>query len=125
MFFRLRATDPLRMIKRAGSDRDRVFILFRAMLTLYASQGFGMRGGETPSEFLARLKNIGVDTGACEGFAGALEEVAYSPSADAQAAAESGKAAYKAVRAAAKLPDRLRFDVRRIFHGIGDTRNVP
>ena len=125
IFLRLRATDPLRMTDRAGNGRDRAFILFRAILTLYSSQGFEMRGGETPAGFLERLSAVGVDTAPCASFADAIAGVAYSPSADAEAAEETGKAAYKAVRAAAKLPDRLRFDIHRIFRGIGDTRNVP
>ena len=121
---RLRLTDPVRLCAEKNGGESAV-ILYRAMLTLLALQGHSPVGGETPVSFAQRLRGNDL---VCEEFAEFAREFALSRysrrDADRELAA-LGVRAYLRTRRKMTRAERLRFDLHRIFRGLGSFDTIP
>ena len=123
---RLRRTDPAVAVCAAADAGEAGLILYRAMLTLLVKTGQAPLGGETPEDFARRVCTGSLANPDFEEFCGALSRSRYARRMNLEAAdLETGLRAYRRLRGAVRPIERLRFDVHRALHGLGDIGAIP
>ena len=122
---RLRRTDPAVLAARAGTTEEGGLILCRALLTLLARAGQAPLGGEDIEAFARRVCVGALSNPDFEEFCHRLALSRYARLPLQAADLETGLRAYRRFRAAMRPGERLRFDLRRALHGLGDTSAIP
>ena len=99
-------------------------ILYRAILTLLAHMGQGPVNGESPETFVERIAqqfdNLDYQT-----FVHAVSLNRYARQPIEKVDIEAGGRAYLTFRNGMRRMERLRFDITRILHGLGDFESIP
>ena len=122
---RLEATDPIRLIARQKNDNRSVMILYRAMLTLLAQLGHMPQNGETPEAFAVRVCRSGLSNPDFEEFSRQVILTRYSRTPAGRELTSLGARAYLQFRQHMKRSERMRFDLHRALHGLGDFEQIP
>ena len=121
---RLIATDPLRMCRATRSGAAAALILYRAMLTLLAQTGLAPMSGETPEAFAQRAVQA-MPNDDYERFVSEVARSRYSGKPLTRQTLESGRRAYLAFLNSMRRSEKLRYNLRRVLHGIGDVEQIP
>ena len=122
---RLRRSDPAVLAAQARTSDEAGLILCRAMLTLLARAGQAPLGGEDIETFAHRVCVGAFANPDFEEFCHRLALSRYARVPLEAADLETGLRAYRRFRAAMRRGERLRFDLHRALHGLGDTRAIP
>ena len=122
---RLRRSDPVLLAQSAKSCDEAGLILCRALLALIARTGQVPMGGE---EMPAFARRVAVGTLADPQLEQFFSRLTYSRYAGKPLRAEDvqiGLRAYRSLRAHVRRSERVRFDMHRALHGLGDTTAIP
>ena len=122
---RLRKTDPALLAAKARTTEEAGLILCRAMLTLLARTGQAPMGGEEIEAFAHRACVGALTNPDLEEFFHHLALSRYAREPLQAADLETGLRAYRRLRAGVRRSERLRFDLQRALHGLGDTTAIP
>ena len=122
---RLRKTDPALLAAKARTTEEAGLILCRAMLTLLARTGQAPMGGEEIEAFAHRACVGALTNPDLEEFFHRLALSRYAREPLQAADLETGLRAYRRLRAGVRRSERLRFDLQRALHGLGDTTAIP
>lgn len=121
---RLSAADPLRMISETHSAQTAALILYRGILTLLAQTGMTPAPGETPQQFAQRAVQS-IPNPAYPEFVDGVTASRYSGKNIALQTLQQGRQAYTVFLNGMRRSERLRYDLRRLRYGIGNTDIVP
>jgi len=121
---RLIATDPLNMIRSCKSAQAAALVLYRANLSLLSQLGVVPLNGETPSAFAARAAAALPNDYYAE-FVSDVAVSRYSGKPLAKKTVDLGAAAYTAFLGGMRRSERLKYCIRRVLRGIGDTESIP
>ena len=122
---RLKKTDPILLAASRKNDDEAIMVLYRAMLTLLMHLGQAPLSGETPEAFARRLSQNGLDNPDFVEFARQVTVVRYSGAHAARELTALGNRAYLRFRKQMKKGERLKFDVARVFRGLGNFDVIP
>lgn len=122
---RLEATDPIRLIAKQKNENRSVMILYRSILTLLSQLGHMPQSGETPEAFAARVCRSGLSNPDFEEFARQVILTRYSRTPAGRELTSLGARAYLRFRQHMKRSERMRFDIHRLLHGLGDFEQIP
>ena len=122
---RLLRTDPVRLAAQSGNLEAAAMILYRAMLTLLAQTGQAPLNGEAPGAFALRVSQGGMTNPDFEKFVRAVELSRYANRSLSPADVESGVRAYRAFLRRLRRREKLRFNLTRLFHGLGNFEAIP
>lgn len=122
---RLRKTDPALLAAKAETAEQGGLILCRAMLTLLSRTGQTPLGGEEIEAFAHRVCVGALANPDLEEFFHRLALSSYAREPLQAADLETGLRAYRRLRAGVRRSERLRFDLQRALHGLGDTAAIP
>ena len=122
---RLRKTDPALLAAKARTTEEAGLILCRAMLTLLSRTGQAPLGGEEIEAFAHRACVGALTNPDLEEFFHRLALSRYAREPLQAADLETGLRAYRRLRAGVRRSERLRFDLQRALHGLGDTTAIP
>ena len=120
---RLAATDPLKLCA-AADNQQAAMILYRAMLTLLAQLGQAPASGETPEAFAQRA-TLNMPNPDYEDFVSGVARSRYSGRAVSRRTLDAGRAAYAVFLSGMRRGERLRFNIRRVLHGLGNFESIP
>ena len=121
---RMRQADPILLSGQAESASQAAMILYRAILTLLAHMGQGPVNGETPENFVERIAQQ-FDNPDYQTFVHAVSLNRYARQPIEKADIEAGRRAYLTFRNGMRRMERLRFDITRVLHGLGDFESIP
>lgn len=121
---RLKKTDPV-LLAASMTDDEAALALYRAMLTLLIHMGQMPLCGETPEAFARRLAKNGLDNPDFVEFARLVTVARYSGKPVARETIALGNRAYLRFRRLMKRSERLKFDLTRVFRGLGDFDVIP
>ena len=116
--------DPILLSGQAESASQAAMILYRAILTLLAHMGQGPVNGETPENFVERIAQQ-FDNPDYQTFVHAVSLNRYARQPIEKADIEAGRRAYLTFRNGMRRMERLRFDITRVLHGLGDFESIP
>jgi transglutaminase-like putative cysteine protease len=122
---RLSASDPARAEKNVKDAQERLALWYRAMLSVLEEQGQAPAPGETPVMYAERLKEANI---AGEQFRYVSEQLAlarYARKKPDAAALRQAKEAYALLTAQLKPLEKVRYTLRRLKRGLGDTKQIP
>ena len=121
---RLMLSDPLKLCVATKSGMMAALILYRGILTLLAQAGLVPLSGETPQDFAVRAAQA-IPNPAYEAFVAEVVRSRYSGQPVSRDALEAGRRAYVVFLNNMRRSERLRYQLRRLLHGIGDLENIP
>ena len=121
---RLRDTDPLILCASVRSGALAGMILYRGVLTLLAQTGLVPMNGETPQAFALRA-DAAIPNPAYLRFVDGVVTGRYSGKGFGRETLENGRRAYAVFFGGMRRGEKLRFCIRRIFHGLGSFENIP
>ena len=121
---RLRNTDPLILCASVRSGALAGVILYRGILTLLAQTGLAPMNGETPQAFALRA-DAAISNPAYLRFVDGVVTGRYSGKGFGKETLENGRRAYGVFLRGMRRGEKLRFCIRRIFHGLGSFENIP
>ena len=122
---RWRATDPRVLSARQKSDKLRLMLWYRTVLTLLMHCGFIPLGGETPERFAERLVKINAAPVQLIDLARAVERQQYSRGAADPAAVKLAREVYERLIMQMKPAARMRWQIYRLTHGLGNYHQIP
>jgi len=122
---RLEKTNPVKLAAKAQSADFAALILYRAILTLLAQVGQTPLNEETPSVFAVRVLKGGMVNPDFAAFASLIEVNRYANKPLSADAVELGARAYGVFLRKLRKREKLRFDITRIFHGLGNFEVIP
>ena len=121
---RLAKASPAALVSGTRSAQEAAMILYRANLTALSALGHWPAGGESPEAFAARvcgeLKNDDFMA-----FAAAVASARYGKKPLGKADIETGLRAYAGFTRRMGRAARLRYGLRRMFHGLGRFDQIP
>ena len=118
-------TDPVRLAKKQKSDRVRLMVWYRAVLTLLMRSGFVPEGGETPAQFAQRVAKTGMAPEMLIELARVVERQQYARSAPSPKELQMARGVYERLLMQLKPAARLRWHTYRMFHGFGSFHQIP
>ena len=121
---RLADTDPLKLCTSTRSAQLAAMILYRSILTLLSQIGQAPQAGETPEVF-ARRVTASLPNPDYELFVSEVVRSRYSGKGLTRDGLDAGRSAYVVFLNGMRFSERIRFHVRRIFHGLGSFENIP
>ena len=121
---RLQATDLFRLCRRTRRSSQAAMMVYRATLTLLSHMGQVQQGGETPEAFVERVSQELENLDYAE-FARAVTLNRYAGKPLRKDHVETGLRAYRRFMGSMRVPERLRFTLTRLLHGLGDFENIP
>ena len=121
---RLYITDPIYLCTTVKSSTLAAMILYRSSLTLLSQMGLAPMNGETPQAFAQRA-TVNIGNPAYEIFVDQVATARYSGREISMSAIKNGCEAYAVFHANMRFGEKLRFTLRRIFHGLGSFENIP
>jgi len=122
---RLRNTDPVKLAAAQKNDNRAVLILYRSMLTLLSQLGYAPINGETPEAFADRVCRSGLSNLDFLEFSREVIRTRYSRTPAERELTALGARAYVRFRHQMKRSERIRFDIHRVLHGLGDFDAIP
>ena len=121
---RLKATDPVMLVKGEKDPQKAMLILYRSILTLLLCSGQAPVNGETPMAFAMRMSRNPENPDFVE-FSGRLTLNRYAGRAVDEEATALGLRAYLMFKNNMRRGEKLRFTIRRVLHGLGDFSAIP
>lgn len=121
---RLQDTDPLNMCASVRSGALAGMVLYRGILTLLAQMGLAPMNGETPQAFALRA-DAAISNPAYLRFVDGVVTGRYSGKGFGRETLDNGRKAYAVFLRNMRRGEKLRFCIRRIFHGLGSFENIP
>lgn len=122
---RLEATDPIRLAAKQKNENRAVLIIYRSILTLLMQLGQAPLSGETPEAFAERVCRSGLSNPDFIEFARGVILTRYSRTPAGRELTSVGARAYLRFRQHMKRGERMRFDLHRALHGLGDFDAIP
>lgn len=121
---RLADTDPLKLCVSTRSAQMAAVILYRSILTLLSQIGQAPQAGETPEAFAQRV-TANLPNPDYEFFVGEVVRSRYSGKGITREGLNAGRRAYVVFLNGMRRSERIRYHVRRIFHGLGSFESIP
>ena len=122
---RLRNTDPRRLAARQKSDRIKLMVWYRAILTLLMRGGFVPEGGETPEQFAMRTVAAKAAPEKMIELAQTIERQQYAREKSVPGSVKLAREVYDRLLMQMKPMDRVRWHMHRLLHGFGDFKQIP
>jgi len=121
---RLADTDPLKLCASTRSGQLAAMILYRSILTLLNQIGQAPIPGETPQAFAQRVC-ASLPNPDYEYFVSEVARSRYSGKGLTREGLNAGRSAYVVFLNGMRRNERIRFYIRRIFHGLGSFESIP
>ena len=121
---RLADTDPLKLCVSTRSAQMAAVILYRGILTLLSQIGQAPYPGETPQAFAQRVC-ASLPNPDYEYFVSEVVRSRYSGKGVSREVLNAGRSAYAVFLNGMRRGERIRFCVKRIFHGLGSFESIP
>ena len=121
---RLADTDPLKLCVSTRSAQMAAMILYRSILTLLSQIGQAPIPGETPQAFAQRV-SASLPNPDFERFVSEVVRSRYSGKGLTREGLNAGRNAYLVFLNGMRRSERIRFHVRRVFHGLGSFESIP
>ena len=121
---RLAQTDPLKLCVSTRSAQVAAMILYRSILTMLSQIGQAPQPGETPEAFAQRVC-LSLPNPDYELFVSEVVRSRYSGKPLTRECMDAGRSAYVVFLNGMRRGERLRFHIRRIFHGLGSFESIP
>lgn len=121
---RLHDTDPLKLCVSTRSAQMAAMILYRSILTLLSQIGQAPQAGETPDAFAQRV-TANLPNPDYKLFVSEVVRSRYSGKGITREGLNAGRNAYVVFLNGMRRSERIRYHVRRIFHGLGSFESIP
>jgi len=122
---RWNATNPRALANRQKTDKERLMMWYRAILTLLMQCGYVPEGGETPERFARRLMQTEAAPAEMLELTYAVERQQYANTAPDRGTLQLAQTVYEGILGQMKPKARCRWLMYRLLHGIGDFRKIP
>lgn len=122
---RLRSTDPKLLAARQKSDKAKLMIWYRAILTLLMRSGYVPEGGETPERFAQRMVAENAAPEQLLELTRIIGELQYARIKPAAGSLKLAREVYERMIMKLRPAERIRWHMYRLCHGIGDFNQIP
>ncbi|MBE5765670.1 MAG: transglutaminase domain-containing protein [Clostridiales bacterium] len=122
---RLAASDPVKLSAAQQDEETRLLVWYRALLTVFASEGQIPESTETPAMFARRMRAAGLATESFERFADALMLSRYAGKQASETQLEAAQQAYDELVSQLRNAEKIRWLRRRLVKGLGNIRKIP
>ena len=122
---RLRSTDPKLLAARQKSDKTKLMIWYRAILTLLMRSGYVPEGGETPERFAQRMIAENAAPEQLLELTRIIGELQYARIKPAAGSLKLAREVYERMIMKLRPAERIRWHMYRLCHGIGDFNQIP